>query len=441
MSAVHTSDVVVVGNGIFGVTTAIALRERGATVTLLDAGSVPNPDAASTDISKLVRLDYGKDAGYVALMEDALVRWRQLNREWGAPLFHETGIAVLTTAPLTSGTFEGDSFELLRKRGHVLERLEGRVSERFPAWKEGAFVDGYFNPQGGFAESGRVVEALTARAERAGTKIVKGARVVPLAGDGPVSGVVTENGDRYSAETTVVAAGAYTPILLPELADRIVPIAQNVFHFAPKSAAAFTAPAFTPWAADIATTGWYGFSHHASVVKVANHGPGVTVDPAAPRLADEAALSEFRAFFERALPGLAKAKVVFSRRCLYSDSFDGDFFIDRHPTRSGLAIASGGSGHAFKFAPLLGELVADALERRISKQGERFRFRERGATKTEAARASIAAPTQITPSPAVPKKAASKKAPASKEPASTEPASTEPAAQAKPRRSPARSRS
>jgi glycine/D-amino acid oxidase-like deaminating enzyme len=150
-----------------------------------------------------------------------------------------------------------------------------------------------------------------------------------------------------------------------------------------------------PWAADIATTGWYGFAYHAGVVKVANHGPGVRVDPAAPRVADEAALPSFRAFFERALPDLVGAKKVLGRRCLYSDSFDGDFFIDRHPRRAGLAVASGGSGHAFKFAPLLGELVADALERRtsdrasdsdLSRLAVRYRWRERGELRTEDAR-------------------------------------------------------
>ncbi|HTJ81281.1 MAG TPA: FAD-dependent oxidoreductase, partial [Polyangiaceae bacterium] len=279
-----SSDVLIVGGGIFGLAAAVELRARGATVTLLDPGPIPHPDAASTDISKLVRLDYGSDESSAAMMEEALVRWRRLNHEWGTPLFHETGIAVLSSSPLRPGTFEGDSFELLAHRGHALERLDrGGVRARFPAWKKGAFVDGYYNPKGGWAESGRVVEAMLARARRAGTTIVTGARVLPLAGDGPVTGVVTESGDRYSAETTVVAAGAFTPVVLPELADRIVPIAQNVFHFEPAAPETFAPPAFVPWAADIATTGWYGFAYHAGVVKVANHGPGVRVDPAAPR--------------------------------------------------------------------------------------------------------------------------------------------------------------
>ncbi len=378
-------DVLVIGAGIFGVTAALELRRRGASVTVLDPGPVPHPDASSTDISKLVRMDYGADAGYTTLMEEALAGWRALNAGWRTPLFHETGIAVLTAEPMRSGTFEGDSWKLLGERGHRLERLSD-ASARFPAWAPGRYRDGYFNPVGGWAESGRVVEALAAEAREKGVTIHAGVAVRPFADGGPVTGAVGLDGSTWSADTTLVAGGAHTPVLVPELADRIVPIAQNVFHFAPPDPRTFTAPSFAPWAADIGTTGWYGFPFHAGVVKVANHGPGTVVDPAAPRAAQPAALARFREFFAGALPALSQAPCTYSRACLYSDSFDGDFFIDRHPDRPGLAVASGGSGHAFKFAPLLGRFAADAIERRVSPAAERFRWREVGAPRTEDAR-------------------------------------------------------
>jgi glycine/D-amino acid oxidase-like deaminating enzyme len=386
-------DVVIVGGGVFGASAAIALRARGADVSILDEGPLPHPDASSTDISKLIRADYGKDVFYTELMEAALPRWRELNARLGATLFHETGLLVLSSTPLEAGSFERESWDLLTARGHPLERLSAQeIRARFPSWGEGAYQDGYVNPHAGWAESGKVVRALLDEAKRAGVRIREGARMKPIAQDGDgarVDGVELVTGEKIAASVVVIAAGAFTPIVVPELADRLVPIAQNVMHFIPDDAAAFSPPSFIPWAADIARTGWYGFTHHEGVVKVANHGPGTPVDPAAPRIVPASAEAKFRTFFERALPGLVRAPVARTRVCLYCDSFDGDFLVDRHPTREGLVVASGGSGHAFKFAPVMGDMIADRVEGRgDGTWRERFRWRERAEKKIEAARSA-----------------------------------------------------
>jgi glycine/D-amino acid oxidase-like deaminating enzyme len=381
---------VIVGGGIFGATAALELRARGAEVTIVDEGPLPHPDASSTDISKLIRVDYGKDVFYTELMERAMPRWREMNARIGTTLFHETGLLVLSSTPMSAGTFEGDSFELLTSRGHSLESIGKRdIHARFPAWADGAYEDGYVNTRGGWAESGRVVSALLDEAKQRGVRIREGERVKPIVGEARVDGIELVTGEKIAASCVVVAAGAFTPVIVAELADRLVPIAQNVFHFTPADASAFSPPSFLPWAADISRTGWYGFTHHAGVLKVANHGPGTRVDPAAPRVVPASAEAKFRAFFERALPSLVKAPVAKTRVCLYSDSFDGDFLVDRHPTREGLVVASGGSGHAFKFAPVIGEMIAD----RVMNEGDgewrtRFRWRERADKKLEAARSA-----------------------------------------------------
>lgn len=380
-------DVLIVGAGIFGVTAALELRARGAEVALIDPGPIPHPDASSTDISKLIRLDYGNDVFYVERMEVCLARWRAMNERFERPLFHETGLLVLSSAPLDANGFEGASFDCLVGRGHPLERLDARaIVGRAPAWRPGRYVDGYFNPQGGWAESGAVVGALLREARRAGVAVREGVRIRPLVGAGPVTSVTTEGGEVIAAASIVIAAGAFTPVLVPELADRLVPIAQAVFHFEPGAAADYLSPRFLPWGADIATTGWYGFPQHEGVVKVANHGPGTRVDPAAERGVSEESEAAVRAFLQESLPGLAEAPVVRARACLYCDTFDGDFFIDAHPERPGLVVASGGSGHAFKFAPLLGEVVADAVAGVERGERARFGWRERREGRVEAAR-------------------------------------------------------
>src|SRR5688500_11740099 len=105
----------VIGGGIFGVTAALELRTRGLAVTLADPGPLPHPLAESTDISKVIRCDYGSDEDYTLLGERALAGWRRWNTTWPTRRFHETGVAFLARAPLQPGGFEHDSYALLSR--------------------------------------------------------------------------------------------------------------------------------------------------------------------------------------------------------------------------------------------------------------------------------------------------------------------------------------
>jgi glycine/D-amino acid oxidase-like deaminating enzyme len=93
-----------------------------------------------------------------------------------------------------------------------------------------------------------------------------------------------------------------------------------------------------------------------------------------------------RAFLAETFPGLAGAPLVAARTCLYCDSWDGNFYVDHDPDRPGLVVAAGDSGHGFKFAPVLGEVIADVVERRPNRYATRFVWRERGASAAEDAR-------------------------------------------------------
>lgn len=366
----------IVGGGVVGASAALELARRGHSVTLADPGPLPHPAAASTDISKIVRADYGDDELYTELGELALEGWRRWNEEWGEPLFHETGLAILSSRSLDEPGFEGDSFRTLCRRGHALERLNAAaIADRFPRFRPGRFRDGYYNSRGGWVESGRVVARLIEAGRALGVSVREGLPISSLEG--------------LDANPIVVCAGAWTPALVPELADRIRAVAQPVLCFAPADPARFAAPAHVPWTADIASTGFYGFcSNSDGVVKVANHGPGTVVDPRdeAQRCVAPDVEAKFRAFLADAIPELAHAPIATSRACLYSDSFDGDFFIDRHPDRERLIVASGGSGHAFKFAPVLGGIVADVVERRSNRFASRFAWRSHSARRSEQAR-------------------------------------------------------
>lgn len=372
--------VVVVGAGVFGVTAALALRRRGHEVALLDPGPLPHPLAESTDISKVVRLDYGADEDYLALMEEALTGWRRWNAEWPEALFHEVGVAFLTRAPLAPGGFEHESYARLSRRGLGVERLDAAaIRARFPAWSTGAYVDGYWNPMGGYAESGRVVERLLADAAAAGVQLHERQAFARLDEQGSrVAGVVTAEGRVFAAERVVMAAGAWTPYLLPFLAPSLRAVGQPVFHLQPATPADYVAARFPVFGADLSGTGYYGFPlGREGVVKIANHGVGRPVHPGdeAARVVSAEQEAALRAFLRETFPGLAEAPIVRTRVCVYCDTWDEHFWIAADPAREGLVVAAGGSGHAFKFAPVIGDVIADATEGRRSRWGHKFRWR------------------------------------------------------------------
>jgi glycine/D-amino acid oxidase-like deaminating enzyme len=383
--------IVIVGAGVFGLTAAWELSERGWTVDVLDAGPLPQPLAASTDVSKVVRMDYGADDFYTALAEAALAGWDAWNVRWTPPLYHEVGFLLLASGPMRPGGFEHDSLVALGKSGHAVERLDdARSRAGFGAWSREKYPDGYFNPRAGWTESGHVVVRLASEAQASGVRLRTGAAFSSLLqAGGRVIGVRTLSGDDHLADTVLIAAGAWTPHLLPELADVMWTTGQPVVHLDAGPSPDWRPPRFPVWAADIAHTGWYGFpALPDGTLKIGHHGTGRRVHPDDERIVLPSEVEQFRAFISESLPALAGAPVRTTRLCLYCDTFDGDFWIDHDPDRPGLVVAAGDSGHAFKFAPVLGGLIADVVERRPNPWARRFRWRARERDATEAARAA-----------------------------------------------------
>jgi glycine/D-amino acid oxidase-like deaminating enzyme len=372
-------DVVIVGAGIFGVTSALELSRRGHRVRVIDPGPLPHPLAASTDISKVVRLEYGADADYTALAEESLDGWRRWDRELG-PLYHETGVLFLKQRALAPGDFEHDSFEVLSSRGHAVERMtSASVRARFPAWNADRYPDGTFSTEGGWVESGRVVARLADELRARGVTVETGRGFARLDERGArVAGVILDDGEALAADHVVVACGSWTPHALPWTAPWFRSSGLPVFHLRPADPILFEAERFPVFGADISNTGYYGFPIHfeSKVVKIANHGIGRVLHPESPeRAVTDEDVARLRAFLAETFPALADAPIVHSRVCLYCDTWDGHFWIANDPERENLTLATGGSGHAFKFAPALGALTADAVERRANPRLAKFRWR------------------------------------------------------------------
>ena len=382
---------IIVGAGINGVSAAIELRKRGHKVILVDPGPLPHPLAASTDISKAVRAAYGADADYTELAERSIELWRKWNTELGVELYHEIGFLFVRQRAMQPGDFEYESFKLLEKRGHKVERIDSaELRKRFPAWNAERYPDGFLDLEAGYAESGRVVATLVEKAKTLGVELREGSQFAELdQRNGRVKGIVLQDRPAsrqvLTGDIVVMAVGAWTPYLLPFTKKFFRATGHPVFHLKPRQPELFTPERFPIFGADISSTGFYGFPlNRDGVVKIANHGPGREMPPDSPkRDVSPEEEHKMREFLLGTFPALADAPIVFTRRCFYCDTHDGNFWIAPDPERAGLIIATGDCGHGFKFAPVLGEIIADAVEGKSNPLLGKFRWRPEVQTGVE----------------------------------------------------------
>jgi len=386
--------VIVVGAGVNGVTTGIELRKRGHKVILVDPGPLPHPLAASTDISKAVRAAYGPDEEYTELAGRSIKLWREWNKAFGVELYHEIGVMFVRQQQMKPGDFEYESFKILERRGHKIERMNSaQLWKQFPAWNPERYQDGVLELEAGYVESSRVVATLMERAKSTGVELRESTRFSQLdESDERVKGIVLDNGERTQGDAVVMAIGAWTPYVLPFTRKFLRATGQPVFHLKPRQHELFAPQRFPVFGADISTTGYYGFPlSREGVLKIANHGSGREMSPESPKRAVTPEEEEnLREFLSSTFPALADAPIVYSRVCMYCDTNDGHFWIAPDPERPGLIVAAGDSGHGFKFAPVLGEIIADAAEGKSNPLLQKFRWRPeiRAGEQKEAARFS-----------------------------------------------------
>lgn len=384
------STVLVIGAGAFGMSTALELNARGYQVHVLDrASKLPALDAASTDINKIIRFDYGNQRYYMTLAHEAMKHWRAWNQEYpDDPYFVECGLIVLTEGQMEDGSFEADSWREIQNMGLApLKRLKGvsSIESRFPAYTgKTMFKDGYFNPSAGYADSGLTMERLYRKCLAAGVQFTLGQdgefKEFLRNEKGEASAVVTKSGKIHTGDTFILATGSWTSAFVPETA--LEAHGQAVIHIKVPAhlREKYSSKNFPVFAYDIAKTGFYGFPVHAKtgLMKIARHASGYSrnvsigsgIERSVPLTAVDdpnqtipvIAYQELKSFVQKFFPDLADQPFYSSRICWYSDSVDGDFVIDFLPSCKNVLVASGGSGHAFKFTPILGQLVADRLE-------------------------------------------------------------------------------
>jgi sarcosine oxidase len=232
---------------------------------------------------------------------------------------------------------------------------------RYPVWRLPPDFVAVHQADGGYLIPDAAIRAMVARGRASGGTLIEYARVIGIEPAGTHVGVVTEQA-RYEAGSVVIAAGAWLPKLVPQVA-RLLRVERRVLGwFAPTDPARFAQALFPVFILQDGADFWYGFPTHGSpTLKVAHHGHGrVAVDPdqfdrSAFTAADEALI---RPLLTRFLPG-ADGPLADQAACLYTMTANEHFVLDTLPEDSRIVVASPCSGHGFKFAPVTGEVLAD----------------------------------------------------------------------------------
>ena len=386
MENFKTYDVVIVGAGIFGISTAIELAKRGMSICVLNPDSIPHHLASSTDISKAVRMEYGSDWEYLKMAEYSIGKWRHWNEVLPEKVYHEVGFLMLCTQSRESEyqRYERESLRLLKQAGYKSQSLNRLgIKEKYPFVNIDKYIAASFNPVAGYAESGKAVLLLSRHAQNLGVDIIQQQSVAELLiQNRTCTGVKTKAGRIFNAGQVLVSAGACTHLLVPDLEPFIKITGHSVFWVKPEEDSSFRAPKFSVFTADISNSGWYGFPVHpeTGVLKIGKHSLGESLHPEKDsRIVKENEIEEFRSFLKESFPVIADAPLVYTRKCLYTDTLDGHFWIDNHPEVKGLSVCTGGSGHGFKMGPVVGEITADLIEGKHHEYAARYKWRELGS--------------------------------------------------------------
>ena len=351
-------DCIVIGVGAMGSATLYNLAKRGRRVLGLEQFDIPHAEGSSHGVNRIIRLAYYEHPSYVPLLRRAYELWSEIESIAGEQLIYKTG--SIDTAPAGHEVFEG-SLEscLLHDIPHrVLNHAQ--INEQFPGYQLPVGHMGILQQDGGFVLSERSIVAYANAAMSEGAEIH--AREV-VSGWEPDQGgvrIFTDRGE-YTAERLIITAGAWSSGLIPILEGLAVPERQVLAWLQPIDGSLYTPEVFPVFNAYFDEGRYYGFPvfgipgfkvgryHHLEEI--------IDLDSAIKTVngEDEALL---RSAVEKYFPK-ANGTTMTLKTCMFTNTPDEHFIVDSLPGNTQVVVAAGFSGHGFKFASVIGEILSD----------------------------------------------------------------------------------
>lgn len=343
--------VTIIGAGVMGCATAHSLARRGFDVTLIEQFRVGHKRGSSHGTSRIFRFSY-PDARYVAMAMEALPLWRALEREADESL-------LVTTGGLDMGKDLKEHATALRACGAPSELLRGsRAATRFPHLRFPDNADVLYQPDAGIVMADRAVAAFAAGFNRARGLLLDETKATALKPKAKSVEVVT-TADPVTSDCVVVTGGAWASSLLADAGIQLDtrPTRETVAYFEYEGPPLQT---LVEWGAPSV----YALPSPGHGLKVGEHVAGPTTDPNEEGEVNRESVDRLQQWVASRYPGAAKSP-FFTETCLYTNTRDEHFVLK---TYGRVVVGSPCSGHGFKFAPLIGEQLADLAEQVMHNQ-------------------------------------------------------------------------
>ena len=354
-------DVIVVGVGSMGSATLYDLAKNGLKVLGLEQFELANDLSSHTGQSRLIRLAYFEHPNYVPLLKNAYTGWRQIEEDADVNLFYQTGIAYYgkPEGPLISGIQSSVSkYDL---------SIASISTDHYSALQIPTDYQGLYEEVAGLVTPEKAIRTYAQQAIMRGAVLRQNEKVISWKQETDHIILKTDQGSYYT-EKLILTAGPHIQSLLPTFIPQLTVTRQLLGWLNPSRWQDFSMNEFPCWVIEEEGVPgiYYGFPilpieqfSGPIGLKIAYHAPGVVIDPQSVKEYDSAQeaqrlLSVSRRYFRD-----QKMKILNISSCMYTYSSDDDFIIDYLPqTDEKIIIATGFSGHGFKFVPAMGEIIS-----------------------------------------------------------------------------------
>jgi len=372
-------DVIVIGVGSMGSSTCYFLSQRGHKVLGLEQFDIPHDQGAHAGQSRIIRKVYFEHSDYVPLLNRAYENWKTFEAETGTTIYHKTGLfyAAKPDHILVKGVKQSAALYNI-----PVENINSASAfKRFPQFNIPSDFEILFEPDAGFVTPEKAIRLYTENAIKKGATIHTNEKVLEWKKEGNAVIVIT-NKNIYRSNKLIITTGPWAGKMIPGFANKIKITKQFIAWVKPKNWNDYSLNNFPCWmiADDIKPGVYYGFPALPVAafgppegLKLAHHYPGTVTDPDnVNRQTSSEDQESLKYALDKYLPG-AFDSFLSAKTCLYANSPDEHFIIDKLPGyEDQVTIACGFSGHGFKFVSVVGEILADLATESKTKQPIEF---------------------------------------------------------------------
>ena len=359
-------DIIVIGVGSMGSAACYYLSKRGYKVLGLEQFDISHEFGSHAGQSRIIRKAYFEHPDYVPLLERAYKNWNSLEQETGEDLYFKTGL-------LYAGTSNNEMIKGIKRSAALynieVEKLDpADAANRFPQFSLPGNFEVLFEPEAGFITPEKAIRFYASQAKKYGAEINSNEKVTEWKNEGNTVVVKTDK-QTYQCNKLIITAGAWAGKMIAGFTDKIKVTRQFVAWIKTKNDGQFELNKFPCWmVSDDEKHGcYYGFPlldtkkfGEPAGLKLAHHFPFQTTDPNnVNRQATESDIENLKYCLNKYLPNVFNS-ILHTKICLYANSPDENFIIDTLPGyEENVSIACGFSGHGFKFASVVGEILSD----------------------------------------------------------------------------------